>query len=68
MVKKASFEAVELADVLKLTGVKLREQLRGKELSLYLIVGAADNYRAVFALPGPRLHRSGHHSGRPSRR
>lgn len=49
--KDASFGGVELGEVLKLAGVKVGEQLRGKELALYLIVGAADNYRAVFALP-----------------
>jgi DMSO/TMAO reductase YedYZ molybdopterin-dependent catalytic subunit len=49
--KESTFEGVELAEVLKLAGVKLGEQLRGKELALYLIVGAVDNYRAVFALP-----------------
>ena len=49
--KEALFEGVELGDVLKLAGVKFGEQLRGKELALFLIVRAADNYRAVFALP-----------------
>ncbi len=36
---------------MKLAGVKLGEQLRGKELALFLVVGATDGYRAVFALP-----------------
>jgi len=49
--KEASFDGVELGEVLKLAGVKLGEQLRGKELALFLIVEAADNYRAVFCLP-----------------
>jgi DMSO/TMAO reductase YedYZ molybdopterin-dependent catalytic subunit len=49
--KEALFEGVEPGEILKLAGVKSGEQLRGKELSLFLIVGAADGYRAVFALP-----------------
>lgn len=49
--KQATFEGIELGDVLKLAGVKFGEQLRGKELALFLVVGAADGYRAVFALP-----------------
>ncbi len=38
-------------EVLKLAGVKFGEDLRGKSLALYLLVEAADGYRAVFALP-----------------
>jgi DMSO/TMAO reductase YedYZ molybdopterin-dependent catalytic subunit len=49
--KDVAFEGVELAEVLKLGGVKFGEQLRGKELALFLVVDAADGYRAVFALP-----------------
>ena len=49
--KEASFDGVELNEVLKLAGAKFGEQLRGKELALFLIVGASDGYRAVFALP-----------------
>lgn len=49
--KEASFEGIEIGDVLKLAGVKSGEQLRGKELALVLVVGAADGYHAVFALP-----------------
>lgn len=49
--KEALFEGIELGDILKLAGVKFGEQLRGKDLALFLIVGAADGYRAVFALP-----------------
>jgi len=48
--KEASFAGVELGEVLKLAGVKSGEQLRGKELALFLVVEAADQYRAVFAL------------------
>src|SRR5215470_9832623 len=49
--KNTSFEGIELAEVLKLAGVKFGEHLRGKELALFLVVDAADGYRAVFALP-----------------
>jgi hypothetical protein len=49
--KQAAFEGIELGDVLKLAGAKFGEQLRGKELALSLVVGAADGYHAVFALP-----------------
>lgn len=49
--KEAAFEGVELVEVLKLAGVKFGEGLRGKSLALFLVVEAADNYRAVFALP-----------------
>ncbi|HKR12349.1 MAG TPA: molybdopterin-dependent oxidoreductase [Pyrinomonadaceae bacterium] len=49
--KDTSFEGVDLVEVLKLAGVKLGEHLRGKELTLFLLVEAADGYRAVFALP-----------------
>ena len=49
--KDTAFEGVDLVEVLKLAGVKLGEHLRGKELALYLLVEAADGYRAVFALP-----------------
>lgn len=49
--KEASFEGVELGEVLKLAGVKFGEALRGKSLALFLVVDARDGYRAVFALP-----------------
>lgn len=49
--KEAAFEGVEIVEVLKLAGVKFGEGLRGKSLALFLVVEAADNYRAVFALP-----------------
>jgi len=45
------FEGVPVIEVLKLAGVKFGEDLRGKSLALYLLVEAADGYRAVFALP-----------------
>ena len=48
---EASFEGVAVAEVLKLVGVKFGEQLRGKDLALFLVVEAADGYCAVFASP-----------------
>jgi DMSO/TMAO reductase YedYZ molybdopterin-dependent catalytic subunit len=48
---EATFEGVALVDVLQLAGVKFGEGLKGKNLALYLVVEAADDYRAVFALP-----------------
>ncbi|HVF29189.1 MAG TPA: molybdopterin-dependent oxidoreductase, partial [Pyrinomonadaceae bacterium] len=48
---EAAFEGLELVEVLKLAGVKFGEELRGKSLALFLVVDAADGYRAVFALP-----------------
>jgi hypothetical protein len=49
--KEASIDGVELGDVLMVAGLKFGEQLRGKGLTLFLIVGAADGYHAVLALP-----------------
>ncbi len=49
--KESEFEGVMLVDVLSLAGVKFGDQLRGPNLAKYLIVEAADGYKAVFALP-----------------
>ncbi|MBX3278311.1 MAG: molybdopterin-dependent oxidoreductase [Acidobacteria bacterium] len=49
--KESEFEGVPLVEVLKTAGVKFGEKLRGKHLALYLLVEAADAYRAVYALP-----------------
>lgn len=49
--KESEFEGAPLGEVLQLAGVKFGEGLRGKSLELYLVVEAADGYRAVFALP-----------------
>jgi DMSO/TMAO reductase YedYZ molybdopterin-dependent catalytic subunit len=49
--KESEFEGWPLIEVLKLAGVKFGEGLRGKNLALYLVVGASDGYRAVYALP-----------------
>jgi len=48
---EAQFEGVPVIEVLKLAGVKFGEELRGKNLALYLVVEASDGYRAVYALP-----------------
>jgi DMSO/TMAO reductase YedYZ molybdopterin-dependent catalytic subunit len=47
----ASFSGVALVEILRLAGVALGEQLRGKALTTYLLVKAADGYQVVFALP-----------------
>ena len=49
--KEAAYEGVALVEILRLAGVPFGEAMRGKNLGLYLIVEAADGYRAVFALP-----------------
>lgn len=49
--KMVEFEGVPLGEVLRLAGSKLGEKLRGDGLATYLIVGAADGYKVVFALP-----------------
>jgi DMSO/TMAO reductase YedYZ molybdopterin-dependent catalytic subunit len=49
--KDSEFEGSPLVEVLTLAGVKFGEGLRGKNLELYLVVEAADGYRAVYALP-----------------
>jgi len=49
--KEGEFEGVPLVDILKAAGVKFGQDLRGPALATYLVVEAADGYRAVFALP-----------------
>ena len=49
--KELTYEGTPLIEVLQLAGVPFGENLRGKSLALYLVVEAADGYRAVFALP-----------------
>lgn len=48
---EATFEGTPLLEILRLAGVKLGEQLRGKEMMTYVLVKAADDYQVVFALP-----------------
>ena len=49
--KLVRFAGVTLTEVLKAAGVPSGERLRGPQLSKFLLVEAADGYRAVFALP-----------------
>jgi DMSO/TMAO reductase YedYZ molybdopterin-dependent catalytic subunit len=49
--KEADFDGVPLVEILKASGVKFGQDLRGPSLATYLVVEAADGYRAVFALP-----------------
>jgi DMSO/TMAO reductase YedYZ molybdopterin-dependent catalytic subunit len=49
--KETEFEGVPLVEVLKASGVQFGKDLRGPALATYLVVEAADGYRAVFALP-----------------
>lgn len=48
--RPAEFEGVDLLDVLRLADAPLGEALRGPALATYLLVEAADGYRAVVAL------------------
>jgi DMSO/TMAO reductase YedYZ molybdopterin-dependent catalytic subunit len=47
---EATFAGAPLVDILRLAGVKLGEQLRGQEMTTYVLVTAADNYQVVFAV------------------
>ncbi|HEY0872300.1 MAG TPA: molybdopterin-dependent oxidoreductase [Vicinamibacterales bacterium] len=47
---KATFEGVELRHLLEKVGAPLGETLRGKDLTRYVVVEAADGYRVLFAL------------------
>jgi DMSO/TMAO reductase YedYZ molybdopterin-dependent catalytic subunit len=49
--KTVTFEGVALVQLLQSAGVEFGEKLRGKNLALFLVVEAADGYKAVFALP-----------------
>jgi Oxidoreductase molybdopterin binding domain len=46
-----SFEGVALKNVLEKAGVTFGESMKGKRLTICLLVEAADGYRAVIALP-----------------
>jgi hypothetical protein len=49
--RSSQYSGVELRVVLKMAGVVFGKNLRGPELAKYLLVEAADGYKAVFALP-----------------
>jgi DMSO/TMAO reductase YedYZ molybdopterin-dependent catalytic subunit len=48
--KTEVYEGVLVEDLLKKAGVPQGEQLRGQAMATYVLVEAADNYRAVFSL------------------
>lgn len=48
---ESTYEGTPLHEVLEQAGVKFGNDLRGPALASYLVVEAADGYRAVFALP-----------------
>lgn len=56
--RRAHFDGVALAEVLRAAGAPLGDKLRGRNLALYVRVGAADGYRAVYSLAelDPALH------------
>jgi DMSO/TMAO reductase YedYZ molybdopterin-dependent catalytic subunit len=43
-------EGVQVVELLRRAGVPLGKQLRGPQMKLYVIAGAADGYQVVFAL------------------
>jgi len=45
------FEGVVLVELLQRSGVPLGKELRGDRMMTYVVIGAADGYRVVFALP-----------------
>jgi len=57
-----SYEGVPVAELLRRADAPLGKQLRGPRMKLYVVVEAADGYRAVFALAefDPRFHRPRH--------
>ena len=46
-----TYKGVMLSDILQKAGVTLGKELRGKNLSKYILVEASDGYEVVFALP-----------------
>jgi DMSO/TMAO reductase YedYZ molybdopterin-dependent catalytic subunit len=49
--RESVFEGVALVELLQRAGVPLGKELRGDRTVTYVVVGAADGYRVVFALP-----------------
>ena len=68
--KESVFEGVMLVEILKQAGVPFGADLKGPALAQYLVVEAADGYRAVFALPelDPASTDAVDPPGRPPRR
>ena len=48
---ESTWEGVAVADLMTKAGARVGEKLRGGAMVDYLVVEAADGYRAVFALP-----------------
>lgn len=48
--KESTFSGIEIREILAAAGAKLGAEIRGKRLAEYLLVEAADGYRAVFAI------------------
>jgi DMSO/TMAO reductase YedYZ molybdopterin-dependent catalytic subunit len=48
---ESEYQGVTLAEILRRAGVPSGNELRGQAMALFLVVEAADGYRAVFALP-----------------
>ncbi len=48
--KESTFSGVEIRNILAAAGAKLGETVRGKRLAEYLLIEAADGYRAVYAI------------------
>jgi hypothetical protein len=46
----ATYEGVPLIEILRRAGIPSGKDLRGKQMTLYVIVTASDGYHAVFAL------------------
>ena len=49
--QESIFEGVALVELLQRAGVPLGKDLRGDRMLTYVVVGAADGYRVVLALP-----------------
>ena len=49
--QESIFEGVALVELLQRAGVPLGKELRGDRMLTYVVVGAADGYRVVLALP-----------------
>lgn len=48
--KEGAFEGVAVRTVLSLVKAPINKEMRGKNLTLYVVAQAADNYRALYAL------------------
>jgi len=49
--KDHTYSGVVLADILQKAGVTLGPELKGENLTKYLLIEASDGYQVVFALP-----------------